>query len=46
MKITWKRTQRHGNVSRNYGSITDKILVHTKTGEFTWNQQCTQMDEE
>lgn len=39
--ITWKRTQRHGNVSRNFGSICDTILVYTKTEDFTWNQQYT-----
>jgi site-specific DNA-methyltransferase (adenine-specific) len=43
-EITWKRTQRHGNVSRNFGSICDAILVYTKSEAYTWNQQFTAFD--
>lgn len=37
-QITWKRTFAHGNVSRNYGSISDILLFYSKTDAFTWNQ--------
>jgi site-specific DNA-methyltransferase (adenine-specific) len=43
-EIVWKRTQRHGNVSRNYGSICDVLLFYTKTEQYTWNQQYTAFD--
>lgn len=45
-EITWKRTQRHGNVSRNFGSICDTLLVYTKCEEFTWVQQYEPLGEE
>jgi site-specific DNA-methyltransferase (adenine-specific) len=38
-EITWKRSTSHGNVGRNYGSLTDTILVYTKGDGYTWNQQ-------
>jgi site-specific DNA-methyltransferase (adenine-specific) len=38
-EITWKRTFAHGNVGRNYGSITDNLLFYSKGREYTWNQQ-------
>ena len=41
-EITWKRTHSHGNVSRNYGSITDTLLVYAKSDGYKWNQQYTQ----
>lgn len=37
-QITWKRTFAHGNVTRNYGSISDILLFSTKSDAFTWNQ--------
>jgi len=40
-EITWKRTHSHGNVSRNFGSITDTLLVYTKSDGYEWNQQYT-----
>lgn len=40
-EITWKRTHSHGNVSRNFGSITDTLLVYSKTEAYKWNQQYT-----
>lgn len=45
-EITWKRTQSHGNVNRNFGSICDLLLVYTKSDEYTWNQQYTQFSKE
>lgn len=45
-EITWKRTQSHGNVSRNYGAICDLLLVYTKSGDYTWNQQYTPFSKE
>jgi len=45
-EITWKRTHSHGNVSRNFGAICDKLLVYTKSGHYTWNQQYTAFDDE
>jgi len=38
-EITWMRTFSHGNVGRNFGKVTDIILVYTKSKEYTWNQQ-------
>ena len=40
-EIIWKRSTSHGNVSRNFGDLTDTILYYTKTAEYTWNQQYT-----
>ena len=37
-EIVWKRTSSHGNVSRGYGSATDRILFYTKSSQFVWNQ--------
>lgn len=45
-EIIWKRTHSHGNVGRNFGSITDTLLVYTKSDAYTWNQQYTQFSEE
>src|ERR1035437_8708820 len=45
-EITWKRTHSHGNVSRNFGSITDTLLVFKKSDGFKWNQQYTQFSPE
>src|SRR5260221_12543950 len=38
-EIIWKRTHSHGNVGRNFGAICDTLLVYTKGGPYTWNQQ-------
>ncbi|MGH9201894.1 MAG: DNA methyltransferase, partial [Vicinamibacterales bacterium] len=38
-EITWKRTYSHGNVSRNFGSICDTLLVYSRSKHYTWNQQ-------
>ncbi len=40
-EITWQRTHSHGNVSRNFGSISDVLLVYTSSEKYTWNQQYT-----
>jgi len=45
-EIVWKRTHAHGNVGRNYGSISDKIFWYTKGDTYTWNQQYTTLDPE
>lgn len=45
-EITWKRTHSHGNVSRNFGSICDRLLVYTKGKAYCWNQQYTQFTDE
>lgn len=37
-EIIWKRTSAHGNVSANYGDVTDTILYFSKTGSPIWNQ--------
>ncbi|MCU0510120.1 MAG: site-specific DNA-methyltransferase, partial [Anaerolineae bacterium] len=37
-EITWKRTFAHGNVGRNYASISDTIFWYTKSSEYTWAQ--------
>jgi len=37
-EITWKRTFAHGNVGRNYGSVSDILLWYTKGPAYTWNQ--------
>ncbi len=38
-EITWKRTFAHGNVGRNYGSVSDTIFWYSKGSKYTWNQQ-------
>lgn len=37
-EIVWKRTSSHGNVSANYGDVTDTIFYYSKTGKVTWNR--------
>ncbi|MBN1889644.1 MAG: hypothetical protein JW850_16730, partial [Thermoflexales bacterium] len=43
-EIVWKRTFAHGNVGRNYGSISDIIFWYTKTETYTWNQPFEPLD--
>lgn len=45
-EIVWKRTFAHGNVHRNYGSITDILLFFSKTDAFAWNQPFKVLSEE
>ena len=37
-EIIWKRTSAHGNVSANYGDVTDTILYFSKAGTPQWNK--------
>lgn len=45
-EITWKRSSSHGNVSRGYGALTDRLLFYTKSGDFKWNQQYHKLNDE
>ncbi len=45
-EITWKRSTSHGNVGKNYGSLTDKIFFYTKGVEFIWSQQYAPLSED
>jgi DNA modification methylase len=44
-EITWKRTFAHGNVARNYGSVSDILLWYSKTRDYTWNQPYKRLSE-
>ena len=37
-EIVWKRTSAHGNVSANYGDVTDSIFYYAKGANPTWNR--------
>jgi site-specific DNA-methyltransferase (adenine-specific) len=37
-EITWKRTFAHGNVSRNFGSVSDVLLWYRQGADYRWNQ--------
>lgn len=37
-QVTWVRTSSHGNVTKNFGSIADTILIYSKSDVYTWNQ--------
>ena len=37
-EIVWKRTFAHGNVGRNFGSVTDIIFWYSKSDAYAWNQ--------
>ena len=45
-EIVWKRTTSHGNVSTNFGAVTDIILYYARSGRPTWNQIYTPYSEE
>ena len=45
-EVTWKRSTSHGNVGRNFGSLTDTILVYTKGPSYVWNQQYATFSED
>jgi site-specific DNA-methyltransferase (adenine-specific) len=45
-EITWKRTFSHGNVGRNFGKVTDIILMYRKGSDYRWNQQYEAYSEE
>lgn len=37
-QIIWKRTFAHGNVTRNFGCVTDMLLFYSKGTSYIWNQ--------
>ncbi len=37
-EIIWKRTSAHGNVSANYGDVTDSIFYYSKGAKPVWNR--------
>ncbi len=37
-EIIWKRTSAHGNVSTNYGDVTDSIFFYSKGTKPVWNR--------
>jgi len=41
-EITWERTSAHGNVSKRFASVQDRLLFYTKSDEWKWNQQYIQ----
>lgn len=45
-EITWKRSTSHGNVSKGYGALTDRLLFYSKSDSFTWNQQYHKLSEQ
>ncbi|MEQ1516512.1 MAG: DNA methyltransferase [Usitatibacteraceae bacterium] len=45
-EITWKRSTSHGNVGRNYGTLTDSIFFYVKSDAYVWNQQFHTFSEE
>jgi site-specific DNA-methyltransferase (adenine-specific) len=45
-EVVWKRTFAHGNVGRNYGSISDKIFWYSKGPKYCWNQPFKKLSDE
>lgn len=45
-EIVWKRTFAHGNVGRNYGSISDILLWFSKSDKYTWSQPFKSLTDE
>jgi site-specific DNA-methyltransferase (adenine-specific) len=45
-EIIWKRSTSHGNVGRNYGSLTDVVFFYSRTADYTWVQQYAPLTEE
>jgi site-specific DNA-methyltransferase (adenine-specific) len=43
-EIVWKRTFAHGNVTKNYGDVTDTIFFYSKSDKYLWNQPFRQLD--
>lgn len=37
-EIIWKRTSAHGNASKRYAVVQDRVLYYTKSNNWTWNQ--------
>ncbi|MFN0113471.1 MAG: site-specific DNA-methyltransferase, partial [Paracoccaceae bacterium] len=44
-EIIWKRTFAHGNVTKNYGDVTDTIFYYAKSDAYCWNQPFKQLDQ-
>ncbi|PKP84328.1 MAG: hypothetical protein CVT80_08830 [Alphaproteobacteria bacterium HGW-Alphaproteobacteria-2] len=45
-EIVWKRTSSHGNVSANYGDVTDTIFYFSKSGSPTWHKPYVPLTDE
>lgn len=46
-EVTWRRTHHHGNVGKNFGKITDTLLVYARSAsDHIWEQQYTPYDDE
>ena len=45
-EIVWKRTSSHGNVSANYGDVTDTIFYYTKSNTVTWHKPYVPLTDE
>jgi site-specific DNA-methyltransferase (adenine-specific) len=45
-EIIWKRTSSHGNVSANYGDVTDSIFYYSKGAKVTWNPPFVPLSDE
>jgi site-specific DNA-methyltransferase (adenine-specific) len=45
-EIIWKRTSSHGNVSANYGDVTDTILFYSKSRNAIWNKPYVELSSE
>ncbi|PTR11167.1 site-specific DNA-methyltransferase [Cereibacter azotoformans] len=45
-EIVWKRTSSHGNVSANYGDVTDTILYFSKGSTPRWNKPYVPLSDE
>lgn len=45
-EIVWKRSTSHGNVGRNYGSLTDRMLFYAKGRNYIWRQQFAELGKE
>ncbi len=43
-EIVWRRTSAHSDANR-CGAITDRLLLYTKSAEWTWNQQFMPYDD-
>jgi site-specific DNA-methyltransferase (adenine-specific) len=44
-EIIWKRTSSHGNVSANYGDVTDTIFYYSKGAEPIWHRPYVPLSE-
>ncbi len=44
-EITWKRTNTHNDVRRNFGNLSDIVFYYTKSDNFVFNQAYMSYDE-